>query len=72
MAQASLSTGSRSHLLLPPPRDDGQEVRVPWSTRMCVNGLTYVPVGKKKGLITYQPLVVCSVRLLLDVACLFR
>jgi hypothetical protein len=46
MAQASLSTGSRSHLLhvsrgtcasmhiVLPARDDGQDVRVSWSTRL--------------------------------------
>jgi hypothetical protein len=60
MVQASLSTGSRSHLLLPPSRNDGQEARVPWGTRMCVNGRTCLPAGKK-GLITNQPLEVCSV-----------
>ena len=48
MAQASLSTGSRSHLLHA-SRDDGQDVRVSWSTGMCGNDRTYVPVGKKKA-----------------------
>ena len=47
MAQTSLSTGSRSHLLHA-SRDDGQEVRVSRSTGMCESDPTYVPVGKKK------------------------
>jgi len=46
MAQASLSTGSRSHLLHA-SHDDGQEVRVSRSTGMCENDPTYIPVGKK-------------------------
>jgi hypothetical protein len=48
MAQASLSTGSRSHLLHV-SRDDGQEVRVPWSTGICQNGRNYIPGRKKTG-----------------------
>ena len=50
MAQASLSTGSRSHLLHA-SRDDGQDVRVSWSAGMCGNDRNYVPVGKKKPLL---------------------
>jgi len=42
MAQTSLSTAARSHLLRA-SRDDGQDVQVPWSTWMCENGGTYIP-----------------------------
>ena len=46
MAQAGLSTTTRSHLL-PALRDEGQDVRVSRSTWMYESDRTYIPVGKK-------------------------
>jgi len=48
LSKAGLVADLRDRSRLPASRDDGQDVRVSWSTRMCGNDRTYVPVGKNK------------------------
>jgi hypothetical protein len=48
LAQATFSTVTRSYLV-PALGHDGQDVRVPRSTRSYESDRTYIPAGKKKA-----------------------